>query len=71
MTVVVILYFLFKYTFKTILLHAEKISNGQIDFSEVLHDELKNKLGIDDIELLIDYFKQNEVPTYRIKPAYF
>ena len=30
--------------FNTILLHAEKISNGQIDVIEVLHDELKKQI---------------------------
>ena len=47
--------------FNTILLHAEKVSNGQIDFIEVLHDELKNKLGVEDINPLIDSLKQNDV----------
>lgn len=47
--------------FNTILLHAEKISNGQFDFIEVLHNELKNKLGIEDINPLIDSLKKNDV----------
>ena len=47
--------------FNTILLHAEKISNGQIDFVEVLREELKNKLGIDNSDKLIYSLTQNEV----------
>ena len=47
--------------FNTILLHAEKVSNGQIDFIDVLHDELKNKLGVEDINPLIDSLKKNDV----------
>lgn len=43
--------------FNTILLHAEKISNGQLDFIQVLREELKNKLGIEDADSLIDFLK--------------
>lgn len=43
--------------FNTILLHAEKISNGQFDFIQVLREELKNKLGIEDADKLINFLK--------------
>lgn len=39
--------------YNTILLHAEKISNGQHDFAPVLRRELNDKLNIDDAESLI------------------
>ena len=43
--------------FNTILLHAEKISNGQLDFVNVLRGELKNLLNIDNPDPLIDSIK--------------
>ena len=43
--------------FNTILLHVEKISNGQLDFIGVLRGELKNLLNIDNAEPLIDSIK--------------
>ena len=45
--------------FNTILLHAEKISNGQFDFVAILRNELKGKLGIEDANKLIDSIKEN------------
>ena len=39
--------------YNTILLHAEKISNGQHDFAPVLRRELNDKLNIGDAESLI------------------
>ena len=43
--------------FNTILLHVEKISNGQLDFIGVLRGELKNLLNIDNADPLIDSIK--------------
>ena len=40
--------------YNTLLLHAEKINNGQHDFAPVLQRELRDKLSIDDTELLIN-----------------
>ena len=39
--------------YNTIMLHAEKISNGQHDFAPVLRRELHDKLNIGDAESLI------------------
>lgn len=39
-------------TYRTILLHAEKISNGQNSFAAVLKNELRNLLNVDASELI-------------------
>ncbi len=57
--------------FHTILLHAEKISKGQLDFIYVLRTELKNKLGIDNVDQFIDYITQNEVPDVQNQTRLF
>jgi len=57
--------------FHTILLHAEKISNGQLDFIYVLRTELKNKLGIDNVDQFIDSITQNEVPDVQNQTRLF
>lgn len=45
--------------YNTILLHAEKISNGQHDFAPVLRRELHEKLNIADAESLISDLMTN------------
>ena len=39
--------------YNTILLHTEKINNGQHDFILVLHRELREKLNIADAESIV------------------
>ena len=46
--------------YDTILLHAEKISNGQHDFAPVLRRELHDKLNIGDAESLIAELMTNK-----------
>ena len=46
--------------FNTILLHAEKISHGQLDFISTLRGELKSKLGVEDAAPLIDSLKTTD-----------
>ena len=46
--------------YNTILLHAEKISNGQHDFAPVLRRELHEKLNIADTESLISDLMTNK-----------
>ncbi len=52
--------------FNTIILHAKKINRGQLDFADILRAELKNKLGIDNAEPLINSLQKNkELPAHR------
>lgn len=46
--------------YNTILLHTEKISNGQHDFIPVLRRELREKLNIADAESLISDLVRNK-----------
>ena len=46
--------------YNTIMLHAEKISNGQHDFAPVLRRELHDKLNIGDAESLVVDLVQNK-----------
>lgn len=46
--------------YNTILLHAEKISNGQHDFIPVLRRELRDKLNITDADFLISDLVKNK-----------
>jgi len=57
--------------FNTLLLHVEKISNWQNDFVQVLREELKSKLGIDDMSRLLIHLRKMTWLTYKIKHAYF
>ena len=48
--------------YNTILLHAEKISNGQYDFVPVLRRELREKLNINDVEsLVVDLMTNSDI----------
>ena len=52
--------------FNAIILHAKKINRGQLDFADILRTELKNKLGIDNAEPLINSLQKNkELPAHR------
>ena len=48
--------------YNTILLHTEKISNGQHDFIPVLRRELREKLNISDAEpLVVDWVRKKDI----------